>query len=31
MVGALSYLPSLTNEVVHTRPTMGSNVEEIVL
>ena len=31
MVDALSYLPSLTNEVVHTRPTIGSNVEEIVL
>lgn len=31
MVGALSYLPSLTNEVVHTCPTIGSNVEEIVL
>lgn len=31
MVGALSYLPSLTNEVIHTCPTIGSNVEEIVL
>ncbi|KAF0874167.1 CACB1 protein, partial [Crocuta crocuta] len=27
----LSSLPSLMNEVVHTSPTIGSNVEEIVL
>lgn len=31
MVRAFSCLPSLTNEVVHTCFTIGSNVEEVAL